>query len=68
MFNTNTFHADARALLEHDGEWTWFVVEKEVDGQPAIQRERLLGELTSHLDTRLVPRCRATAPPRLPSR
>ena len=54
VFNTNTFHADARALLEHDGEWTWFTVEKEVDGRPAIQRERLLGELTSHLDTRFV--------------
>ncbi len=54
VFNTNTFHADARALLEHDGAWTWFVVEKTVDGRPAIQRERLLGELTSHLDTRFV--------------
>ena len=54
VFNTNTFHADARALLAHDGEWTWFVVEKDVDGRPAIQRERLLGELTSHLDTRFV--------------
>jgi UTP--glucose-1-phosphate uridylyltransferase len=54
VFNTNTFHADARALLEHDGEWTWFTVEKEVDGRRAIQRERLLGELTSHLDTRFV--------------
>ena len=54
VFNTNTFHANARALLEHDGAWTWFVVCKEVDGRPAIQRERLLGELTSHLDTRFV--------------
>jgi UTP--glucose-1-phosphate uridylyltransferase len=54
VFNTNTFHADARALLHHDGEWTWFVVEKTVDDRPAIQRERLLGELTSHLTTRFV--------------
>jgi UTP--glucose-1-phosphate uridylyltransferase len=54
VFNTNTFHADARALLHHDGEWTWFTVEKTVDGRPAIQRERLLGELTSHLATRFV--------------
>jgi UTP--glucose-1-phosphate uridylyltransferase len=54
VFNTNTFHADARALLDHDGEWTWFTVEKTVDGRPAIQRERLLGELTSHLTTRFV--------------
>jgi UTP--glucose-1-phosphate uridylyltransferase len=54
VFNTNTFHADARALLEHEGEWTWFVVEKDVDGRTAIHRERLLGDLTSHLDTRFV--------------
>lgn len=54
VFNTNTFHADARALLEHDRDWTWFVVEKTVDDRPAIQRERLLGELTSHLETRFV--------------
>ncbi len=54
VFNTNTFHADARALLGHDGQWTWFTVSKEVDGRPAIQRERLLGELTSHLVTRFL--------------
>jgi UTP--glucose-1-phosphate uridylyltransferase len=58
VFNTNTFHVDAAALLAHEADWTWFRVEKEVDGRVAIQRERLLGELTSHLDTRflLVPR------------
>jgi UTP--glucose-1-phosphate uridylyltransferase len=54
VFNTNTFHVDAGALASHDAEWTWFRVEKEVDGRTAIQLERLLGELTSHLETRFV--------------
>jgi len=54
VFNTNTFHVDADALARHDAEWTWFAVRKEVDGQPVLQFERLLGELTSHLDTRFV--------------
>lgn len=54
VFNTNTFHVDARALLDLDATWTWFTVAKAVDGRTAIQRERLLGELTSHLETRFV--------------
>jgi UTP--glucose-1-phosphate uridylyltransferase len=54
VFATNTFHVDASALDAYDAPWTWFRVEKTVDGRPAIQRERLLGELTSHLDTRFV--------------
>ncbi len=54
VFNTNTFHVDAMALAAHNGQWTWFRVEKEVDGRPAVQLERLLGELTSHLETRFV--------------
>ena len=54
VFNTNTFHADARALLTHDGEWTWFGSRRRSTAAPAIQRERLLGELTSHLATRFV--------------
>jgi UTP--glucose-1-phosphate uridylyltransferase len=54
VFNTNTFHVDATSLLAHEADWTWFRVEKEVDGRTAIQRERLLGELTSHLATRFL--------------
>jgi UTP--glucose-1-phosphate uridylyltransferase len=54
VFNTNTFHVDADALADHAADWTWFAVRKEVDGQPVLQFERLLGELTSHLDTRFV--------------
>lgn len=58
VFNTNTFLADAAALDELDMAWTWFRVEKTVDGRPAIQFERLIGELTSALHSRflLVPR------------
>ncbi len=54
VFNTNTFIVDVAALLELDFEWTYFVVEKQVDGRPAVQFERLIGELTSALDSRFV--------------
>lgn len=57
-FNTNTFIADASALDRLEPDWSWFRVEKTVDGRPAVQFERLVGELTSWLDSRflLVPR------------
>lgn len=51
VFSTNTFHFDARAILAHVGPWTYFVVNKKVDGNVAIQFERLINEVTSHLDT-----------------
>ena len=54
VFNTNTFVADAAALAAVDPPWTWFRVEKQVDGRPAIQFERLVGELTSVLDSRFL--------------
>ncbi len=49
VFNTNTFVLDAEAI---DAEFplTWFAVNKTVDGRPAIQFERLVGELTAFLD------------------
>lgn len=58
VFNTNTFLIDARQLLDLDLPWTYFFVNKQVDGAPVVQFERLLGEATSHLDTQflLVPR------------
>jgi UTP--glucose-1-phosphate uridylyltransferase len=34
--------------------WSWFRVEKTVDGRPAIQFERLVGELTSGLRSRFL--------------
>ena len=54
VFNTNTFLFDARALLELGMEWTFFVVEKKVEGKPVVQFERLIGEVTSHLSTRFL--------------
>ncbi|HET6850584.1 MAG TPA: UTP--glucose-1-phosphate uridylyltransferase [Gaiellales bacterium] len=53
-FNTNTFIADASALDGLEAAWSWFRVEKTVDGRPAIQFERLVGELTSFMDSRFV--------------
>ena len=46
------------ALAGLDMPWTWFRVEKTVDGRPAIQFERLIGELASARASRflLVPR------------
>lgn len=54
VFNTNTLLADARALAELDMPWTYFTVLKQVDGRPAVQFERLVGELTSGLETRFL--------------
>lgn len=51
VFSTNTFHFDAKALLDLALEWTYFTVEKIVDGRKAIQFERLVNEVTSALDT-----------------
>ncbi len=49
VFNTNTFVLDAKSI---DAEFplTWFAVNKTVDGSPAVQFERLVGELTAFLD------------------
>ena len=49
VFNTNTFIFDA-ASLERDFDLTWFVVEKQVAGEPVIQFERLAGELSAFLE------------------
>jgi len=54
VFNTNTFLADAAALRDLSMRWSWFRVEKTVDGRPAIQFERLVGELTSGLRSRFL--------------
>jgi UTP--glucose-1-phosphate uridylyltransferase len=54
VFNTNTFHFDARALLDLRMDWTYFLVKKLVGSHPVIQFERLLGEVTSGLDTRFL--------------
>ena len=54
VFNTNTMWVRADALAEVRVPWSWFLVEKQVDGRPAIQFERLLQELTGVLQTRYV--------------
>lgn len=51
VFSTNTLHFDARELLELKMPWTYFTVEKIVDGRKAIQFERLINEVTSALDS-----------------
>jgi UTP--glucose-1-phosphate uridylyltransferase len=54
VFNTNTFIANADALRDLAMTWSWFRVEKTVDDRPAIQFERLVGELTSALTSRFL--------------
>jgi UTP--glucose-1-phosphate uridylyltransferase len=53
VFNTNTFVFEA-AALDRDFELPFYRVEKSVDGRPAIQFERLVGELSAFLPTRFV--------------
>ena len=53
VFNTNTFVFDA-AAIDRDFELTWFAVRKTVDGRPAVQFERLVGELTRALPCRFL--------------
>jgi UTP--glucose-1-phosphate uridylyltransferase len=49
VFNTNTFLVRAEPLAKAPLGWTYFEVEKKVDGRPAIQFERLVQEITAHL-------------------
>src|SRR5690554_64918 len=53
LLNTNTFIFNAQAL-EEEADLTWFVVEKTVNGRPAIQFERLAGELSAVLKTAIL--------------
>lgn len=63
VFSTNTFTFDARTLSRLDLPWSYFRVQKQVDGQPVIQFERLVNQVTSALSTRYlhVPRSGAGA-------
>ena len=54
VFNTNTFLFDARAILDLAMDFTWVQVTKKVEGREAVQFERLIGEVTTRLDTRFV--------------
>jgi UTP--glucose-1-phosphate uridylyltransferase len=49
VFNTNTFLVRAEPLARAPLGFTYFEVEKKVDGRPAIQFERLIQEITASL-------------------
>jgi UTP--glucose-1-phosphate uridylyltransferase len=51
VFNTNTFHLNARAILELEMDWRFFTVKKKVQGKPVVQFERIVNEITDVLDT-----------------
>lgn len=53
VFNTNTFWFKARAL-DQDFDLGWYFVEKKIGGQPVVQIERLIGELTRFLQCEFV--------------
>lgn len=50
LLNTNTFVFDAQALQD-TFDLHWYLVRKQVAGEPAIQFERLAGELSAALST-----------------
>jgi UTP--glucose-1-phosphate uridylyltransferase len=54
VFNTNTFMVRAEPLLRTQVTYSWFEVEKKVEGRTAVQFERLLQELTSALPSAYV--------------
>ena len=60
VFNTNTF-LFRREALERPLPFDWFVAVKQVEGRTALQFERLLGQATAWLPTRL-PRVPRTGP------
>jgi UTP--glucose-1-phosphate uridylyltransferase len=54
VFNINTFLVDAKALSELNMDFTYFAVDKSVEGQQVVQFERLINEITRALETRYV--------------
>lgn len=50
VFNTNTSWITVDAL-DRPVDLTWLVAEKQVDGEPAVQFERLYHELSAHVPT-----------------
>ena len=51
VFNTNTFHLSASAILELEMDWRFFTVKKKVQGKAVVQFERIVNEITDVLDT-----------------
>lgn len=54
VFNVNTFLVRAEPLAKTPLTWTFFEVEKKVDGRTAIQFERLIQEITAQMSTAYV--------------
>lgn len=54
IFSINNFWFNAEQLLEANLAWTHFEVTKNVEGNPAIQYERLINEVTFGLSTQYV--------------
>ena len=54
VMSTNTMWVSADALASIVVPWSWFTVEKKVEGRTALQFERLVQELTGVLDTRYI--------------
>lgn len=50
VFNTNTLTVDA-AAVRPDYDLTWFRVDKDAGGRRVVQFERLMGEVTSFVDS-----------------
>lgn len=61
VFNTNVFHVGAEALRDLSMEWRFFTVKKKVGGQPVVQFERILNEITGELATQYLRLPRAGA-------
>jgi UTP--glucose-1-phosphate uridylyltransferase len=63
VFNTNTFLMSIDTIRHATFPWTYFEVEKQVEGKPVIQFERLLQEVTAHTEAHYVriPRDGATS-------
>jgi UTP--glucose-1-phosphate uridylyltransferase len=53
VFNTNTLIFSARAI-DRDFDLPYYQVDKSVAGRPAVQFERLIGEVTAFLSTRFI--------------
>jgi UTP--glucose-1-phosphate uridylyltransferase len=63
VFNTNTFLMSIETIRQATFPWTYFEVEKLVDGKRVIQFERLLQEVTAHTEAHYIqiPRDGATS-------
>lgn len=53
VFNTNTFWLDVEALRTPVA-LTWFAVTKNLGGSDVIQFERLVGEITGHIESKFI--------------